>query len=390
MLLVFATAQISGVKAALVRGMTDSLMGHLQIKPKTAALSFFDVSTGRRLELIEVDELSSVLKKVRALPAVEAASPRMSFGAVVGNGESSTPAMVIAVETQQEQRIIPDMAEVLPLLDTAVQAALVSPYLVEKSGVPLEEEILVLTETPSEVFNGRPYDIKGYARSPHLIDEFMNAVVFTNLERTRKMLYVESVATDIVVRIKPQYLDRLPEVVAQVREALSSDEREHLAVYTYREVAQVIGSVGSIATGMATVQVGVVIFVMLIVVLILTKISLHERRREIGTLMSLGMTRERLVRMFAAEVVLKVLIGYVLGFAVAMALLLGIRQTGGLKAETLVEQYMNGGKVLLPVLDLHSIVLGLMLVLGVSLLATLASCWQAANEDVVSLLRTKE
>lgn len=390
LLLVFASGQIGGVKAALARGMADSLTSHIQIKPKEAPHSFFDVSTGRRMELIDEEELASVLKKIRKIPAVEAASPRISFGAVVGDGETSTPAMIIAVDQKEEMRIIPDMADILPKLGLAIQAALVPIHLVEKTGIPLDKEILILTETPSEVFNGRPYDIKGYLRSPVLIDDFINNVIFVNLDRTRKMLYVENVATDIAVRVKPEYADRLDEAIAQINDALSSQEREHLGVYSFREVASAVGSVSGIATGMAAIQVGVVIFVMLVIVLILTKMGLHERRKEIGSLMALGMTRANLVSMFMLEVVIKVLIGFGLGFAIALVLMLGIRQSGGLKATTLVEQYMNGGKVLIPTLEPSNILLGLVLMLAVSIITTVASCWKAGGQDVVALLNAKE
>lgn len=390
LLFVFASGQIGGVRQALDRGMTDSLTGHLQIKPRAAAQDFFDVSTGRRLELIDVEPLARLLARLRAHPAVEAASPRMSFGAVVGNGESSTPAMVIALDAREEARVLPDMAQVLPVLLTGVQAALVSPRLIEKTGVPLGQELLVLTETPSEVFNGRPFDVKGHAQSPVLIDEYLNAVVFTNLQRTRAMLYVEDVATDIVVRLRPEYAGRLEQSAREIESILDAQERETLKVYTFREVARSVGSVSNIATGMAAIQIGTVAFVMVVIVLILTRIGLHERRREIGCLMSLGMTRARLVQMFLLEVVLKVLISYGIGLALALALLAAIRHGGGIRANSLVEQYMNGGKVMVPVLDGTSVLLGLAAIVGVSLLATAASCWRAGSQDAVALLNTRE
>ncbi len=390
LLLVYASGQISGVKQALERGMTDSLTGHIQIKPQASPIDFFDVSTGRRLELIEADELAPVLAKIRALPEVEAASPRLRFGALVGNGESSTPAVIIAVDQAEDAKVIPDMAEVLPLLNSGTQASLVSEHLVEKSGVPLGDELLVLTETPSEVFNGRPYDVTGYASSPVLIDEFLSSVIFVNLDRTRNMLYVDDVATDIAVRVKPAYVDDLDGVIARIEAALTPAERDHLAVYSYRQIARAVGSVGNIATGMAAIQIGAVIFVMLVIVLILTKMGLHERRREIGTLISLGMTRMGLVSMFVYEVIIKVLIGYGAGFLIALLLLLGIQASGGMRASTLVEQYMNGGKIMMPVLDAENILLGLAAIIVTALLTTITTCWQAGSQNAVTLLNAKE
>ncbi len=389
-MLVFATGQIGGVKEALVRGMTDSLVGHIQVKPREAPRDFFDVQTGRRISLIPADQLASVLAKIRTLPEVAAAAPRLRFGALVGNDEKSTPAMVMAIDPMDESRVSPDMAASLSLVSSGIQASLVSKHLVDKLSIPVGQELFVVTETPIEAYNGRPFDIKGYASSPVLIDEYMNMLVIANLDRCRKMLYVEDVATDIGVRVKPAYVGRLDDVIAHIETVLSPQERQYLGAYSYREVAQSVNSVGTIASSMAAIQVGVVMFVMLVIVLILTKMGLRERRQEIGSLIALGMTRGRLVRLFSYEVVIRVLIGYGIGFAIAAILLLSIRHSGGIAASSLVEQFMNGGKIMIPVLDGATIFFGLLVVLGVSLLTTFASCWRAASEDAVDLLNSTE
>ena len=389
LLLVFATAQIVGVKHAMARGMTDSLTGHLSVKPKTAPRDFFDPSTGRRLELIQSDELGPLLAKLSALDVVEGASPRLRFGALVGDGENSTPGIVIAVDPNTEPTVTPDIADLMPALKASSQAALVSDHLMQKTRLRIGDEVLLLTETPSEVFNGRPYDIKGVAVSPRLIDEYMKTVVIVNIATTRRMLYVDDVATDIAIRLKPEYAgERMTEAVARISAALTEREREVLGVYRYNEVVDSIDSVGKIATGMATIQIGTVMFVMLTIVLIITRMGLYERRTEIGTLISLGMSRARLTWMFLIEVVVKVVIGYTGGVLIALFMLYGIERSGGLKAKTSVEQYMNGGKILLPVIDAGNIFIGFCVVLAISLLVTLRSCWKAGAEDAVSLLST--
>lgn len=390
LLLVFATGQIGGVKQALVRGMTDSLTGHIQIKPKDAPRDFFDASSGRRMHLIEPGQLSRVLTAVRGIDAVAAATPRLRFSALIGNGESSTPALIMAVDPVSEPLVTPDLAPILSKLASNPQAALVSQYLTRKSGISIGEEILVLTETPSEVFNGRPYDIVGFAESPILIDEYMNAMFLVNISRARKMIYVEDVATEIALRLKPGREKELEQVMAQIGAALAPEDAAYLGVYSYGEVAKAVGSVGNIATGMAAIQVGAVMFVMLIIVLIITKMGLHERQAEIGTLMSLGMTRTRLVSLFMSEVVIKVLIGYGVGFVLAILMLTGIRASGGLRASTVVEQYMNGGKIMVPVIDSGNVLAGFAVVIAASLLTTLISCWKAGGQDAVALLSSKK
>ncbi|WP_338848371.1 FtsX-like permease family protein [Massilia sp. W12] len=386
LMLVTATCQIGGVKQALVRGMTDTLTGHLQIKAKESPREFFDATSGRRISMIQPAELRELLQRVSQVEGVAAAAPRLRFSALIGNGESSTPALVMALDPVAEAKVTTDMAPLYAKMLSNPQAALVSPHLIKKSGVGIGKEILVLSETPDENVNGRPYDIVGLAESPVLIDEYMNMMFMINIERARKMIYVDEIATEIAIRVKPGYEERLEEVRNRVQAVFSKEQKEVLGVYTYLEVAKAINSVGNIATGMAAIQVGVVMFIMLIIVLIVTRMGLFERRAEIGTLMSLGMTRSRLLQLFLSEITIKVMIGYLAGMLVALFILTGIQKSGGIKAATLVEQFMNGGKILVPVIDPVYALSGFALVISTSLLITFFSCWKSGSQDAIELL----
>jgi putative ABC transport system permease protein len=387
LLLVYATGQIGGVNQALVRGVTDTLTGQAQIKLKAAPRDFFEYPSARHLAAIEPAALERLLAKVRALDIVAAASPRMRFGALIGDQQRSTPALVIGVDPATEGAVTPDLGTILAPLSSST-AALVSEYLVRKSGIPVGGELLVFADTPLDSFSARPYTIAGHAKSPVLIDEFMNGVVLVNLASARKLLYVDASATEIAIRFKPGQERDLAAAVAKVEALLDPDERNYLGVYPYTEVAKSVKNIGTIATSMGSIQVGAVMFVMLVIVLMITKMGLYERRAEIGTLMSIGMTRTRLMGLFVVEIVIKMVIGYGVGFAIAILLLLGVRHQGGIRSATAIEQYMYGGKIMMPVIDLENMAIGFVLVLAAALLTTLVSCWKAGNEDVVVLLNS--
>lgn len=387
LLLVYATGQIGGVNQALVRGVTDTLTGQAQIKLKAAPRDFFEYPSARHLAAIEPAALASLLAKVRALDIVEAASPRMRFGALIGDQQRSTPALVIGVDPATEGAVTPDLGTILAPLSSST-AALVSEYLVKKSGIAVGGEVLVFADTPLDSFSARPYTIAGHAKSPVLIDEFMNGVVLVNLASARKLLYVDASATEIAIRFKPGQERNLAAAVARVEALLDPDERKYLGVYPYTEVAKSVKNIGTIATSMGSIQVGAVMFVMLVIVLMITKMGLYERRAEIGTLMSIGMTRTRLMGLFVVEIVIKMVIGYGVGFAIAILLLMGVRHQGGIRSATAIEQYMYGGKIMMPVIDLENMAIGFVLVLAAALLTTLVSCWKAGNEDVVVLLNS--
>ena len=61
-----------------------------------------------------------------------------------------------------------------------------------------------------------------------------------------------------------------------------------------------------------------------------------------------------------------------------------------MRAQTAVDQYLYGGKVMYPVIDPANILLGFLLVLTAALVTTLASCWKAGGQDAVLLLGSKK
>lgn len=76
LLLVYATAQLGGIRAVLERWITDTLTGYIQIKPVAAPRDFFDYPPARRLAVVSAADLDAILDKLKSISAVEAASLR--------------------------------------------------------------------------------------------------------------------------------------------------------------------------------------------------------------------------------------------------------------------------------------------------------------------------
>nr|WP_289851895.1 ABC transporter permease [Saccharophagus degradans] len=129
---------------------------------------------------------------------------------------------------------------------------------------------------------------------------------------------------------------------------------------------------------------------MLVTVLILTSISLYERRFEIGALMSIGMTPWRLTLMFMLEVFFKTIIGFLAGFVLGVAILSIINAVGGIQSTSQIDQYIYGGKQMFPIIDLGSSLLGGLLMVLVAMAVTLVSCVRAARQDPVALLNNRK
>ncbi|MCY7295215.1 ABC transporter permease [Alteromonas sp. a30] len=389
-LLVVALGQIGGINRTLTQSVTNTLTGHLVIKPESAPVDFFQFTSSKKLPVIATDDVGKVLSSIKSQPFVEAASERVRFGSLIGDDNQSEPAMIIAVNPETEGLVCTDLTDIIAPLKNGENAA-ISSYLSKKTRLSKGESIVVFSETPNDSFNAAEYTLADIVNTPVLIDEFINNVFFINIDTAHELLYLDGEATEIVVRVKPEFQDKetIGALAKQLNASLANDFPE-LKAYAYFEVETSIENISVIAEGMGVIQVGTIILVMLVTVLILTSITLHERRFEIGTLMSIGMTPGKLTTMFMLEVFLKVVIGYLVGFLLGVAILSGINLAGGIQAANQVDQYIYGGKVMFPVINISGSLLGGLLVIGVSMLVTWTTCHKAGRQNLVSLLSNKK
>lgn len=389
-LLVVALGQIGGINRTLTQSVTNTLTGHLVVKPQIAPVDFFQFTSSKKLPLIPTEHVPQVLQKLRALPYIEAASERVRFGSLIGDDNKSEAAMVVAVNPQTEAQVCTDLSDIVEPLKNG-ENAVISKYLSKKTRLDQGENIVVFSETPNDSFNAAEYTLADIVNTPVLIDEFINNVFFINIDTAHELLYLDGEATEIVIRVKPEY--QTPEAIGALRDQLNREfasQFPNLQTYAYFDVETSIENISVIAEGLGVIQVGTIVLVMLVTVLILTSITLHERRFEIGTLMSIGMTPGKLTGMFMMEVFLKVVIGYVVGFTIGVLILTGINASGGIQAATQVDQYIYGGKVMFPIIDIAGSLLGGVLVIGVSLLVTWTTCHKAGRQNLVSLLSNKK
>ena len=389
-LLVIALGQIGGISRTLTQSVTNTLTGHLVIKPQIAPVDFFQFTSSKKLPLIATDQVPQVMNRLRDLPYVSAVSERVRFGSLIGDDNTSEPAMIIGVNPDTEASVCTDLTDIVSLLDNG-ENAVISRYLSKKTRLDKGQSIVVFSETPNDSFNAFEYTLADIVKTPVLIDEFINNVFFINIDTAHELLYLNGEATEIVVRVKPEYQTK--EAIIALRDQLNREfatQFPDLQTYAYFDVETSIENISVISTGLGVIQVGTIILVMLVTILILTSITLHERRFEIGTLMSIGMTPGKLTSMFMMEVFLKLLIGYVAGFVVGVLILSGINLSGGIQASSQVDQYIYGGKVMFPIINVGGSLLGGVLIISAAMLLTWSTCHKAGRQNLVSLLSNKK
>ena len=116
--------QIGGTKKTLRESVTNTLTGHLIIKPTIAPVDFFQFTSSRKLPLIPSDAVQDLLTSLSSNNSFEGVSERLRFGSLIGDDDSSTGAMVLAVNPETEAQVCPDLADIVKPLATENYAIL--------------------------------------------------------------------------------------------------------------------------------------------------------------------------------------------------------------------------------------------------------------------------
>lgn len=288
---------LNGVQAALRSEAIASQLGALQIHRAGYMTQVF--GTPLDLDLAYDD---AFLKKLAQVDNVKAVAPRIGFGAMVSTGDSTTFAMMTAIDPVLDAKVCPMRYERLSsgeLPSAAHPDGLVlSAELARRIGAKVEAgdvgRVAVLTNDRDGSLNAvdtRLVGLNGLPRSPGL--ETRLGIVA--LAHAQELLRMPGRATEIAVAVHD--LDRLEET----RTALLAVLGKEYEVSTWPELARPVADATALQDEILKLITAILLVVALVGVVNTMLMSVLERTREIGVMMALGMRRQAIVLLFVME-----------------------------------------------------------------------------------------
>ncbi len=258
-----------------------------------------------------VDE--AFMAKVRAVPGVQAATPRIQLASMTNADDKTVVTPIMAVHPKHEYEVCPlkakDIFEGKPVTaDTAVM----SPQLRKQLGLSLGGELTLLSQDREGVMNAAVVKAGGFLADIPLLTT-SKKLLFISLETAQQLLRVEGQALEVAVStesfIRP---DALKE---RVQAALGPD----FEVEMWRDRATIV--LDSMADRRLILNwvTGIFLVIALIGVANTMLMSVLGRMREIGTMMAVGMKRRQIVFLFISEAAILGLLGSVVGVAIGQA-----------------------------------------------------------------------
>jgi putative ABC transport system permease protein len=371
-------------KRAVVGQITDSVLSHLQVHRKGYMASIDNLPLDRMISSKEFEKLSGVLNQTEKVAAF---SPRIKFGAMLSNFAQTTNVRLNAVDPEKEKTVV-------PLLEARIKDYAHEGTLLKKGEVLLPEVLakgmeIKTGDTIVLVANNKDGSVNGMTfRMAGVVESLMGPGGrdgYIHIEDATTLLRMESLeVSEVAVRTKD--LEQLPAISEHLRGILepitNKQNKPMFELHTWDQLTPFYNVVRMIDVMTLGIKV-ILIAVVLISVLNVMMMSVYERVREIGTLAAMGTRPSRIMALFVAE-------GFCLGLVSALAGAatgLGVLWVLNLIGVDVVFGGANQVFTLAPTVEPSEVFSACLIVLGVSILASLQPAAKAAGLEPVEALR---
>ncbi|RQP22652.1 ABC transporter permease [Piscinibacter terrae] len=320
---VFVGNFIDGMQYAWAQFEIESDTGAFQVEHQ-------DYRTLRKSEPLKVTMAGAgeLIQQISQSPGVRAAYGKLEFSGMVSNGLKTTFFDGVAVDPAQQARVLNRQEDLIvqgkplghgPGTGGVVLGSDLASMLDLKIGDPVT--IVVRTYHGSlNLINGTLVGTKNGRHFPS------STYLEMSLADSQLLLRVQDRVSQIVVAVDD--IPALPATMAQVATRLSADKRP-FQLRAYPELIPIY------AQAIALFKIITLVIGLVLCVLVgagignVMAMAVMERKREIGTLMSIGMEKKTLRRLFLAEGAITGALGAVIGMVLVSALTWYVASHGG-------------------------------------------------------------
>ncbi len=280
-IIVFLSAMFDGFVSFVLHQSVETDLGALQLHRR----DYFTSDTPLR---------QTVAPALSVGGDIAALSPRLRFEGMLNNGAEAAPIWLTAFDPMNEYDVCPGRREIE---STTLEAAppngvLLNEAMAASLGLKVGSEATLLATTQRGRSNAMTVSVFGLIRSRVPLQNKSSGIV--KLAFAQRLLEMEG-QTEIALALRD--VKRIDAVASSLRAKLG----ETYLVSTWRD----LDPVGTTALN----QTRAIVFIMILVLYALallgvantTTLSVHERVREIGTMLALGMRRQQVLRLFVSE-----------------------------------------------------------------------------------------
>ncbi len=375
------TALSGSFKSYMVGQITDSSMGHIQIHKKGYVASVDTLPLDKNLNQTAIDFIEKELKNN---PFIESYAFKIKFGAMFSNFESTTNIRLNAIVPEQEFKTLPSLQKRVTGSqgDLKTGEVLIPELLANGMKTKVGDTIVLVANNKSGSVNGinvKVSGVIGQITGPGGKDGYIT------LEDAKRVLRMgnEMEVSEIIVRLKD--LNKLEEANASLKPIIEKQNKagkDAFEVHTWEQLSPFYNIIRMLDIMNLSIKI-ILISIVLISILNVMIMSVFERVREIGTIAAMGTRPSTIVKLFLAEGLMLGIFGAIVGSLLSFGivfLLNIVKITYDFGRET--------GLVLTPVLSVSEAFGVGIIVIVISLIASISPALKASRLDPVVALRT--
>ncbi|MCD6395540.1 MAG: ABC transporter permease [Planctomycetes bacterium] len=372
---------ISGsFKNMMIGQITDSFLGHLQIHKKGYVSSIDSLPLTLNLS---PKALEKVEKAINEIPDVEAYSKRIKFGGMFSNFVETTNVRLNGVNPEDEVKTVPLLLSRIKEGAKTIRTGevLVPELLAKGMKVKVGDTVVVIATNSNGSVNGKQFRVGGILESatgPGGRDGYIH------IDDAAEILRMDTMAiSEIAIRLKN--FDKVHEVFdrlkGQLANELNKQGKPAFEVHTWEKLSPFynIARMIDLMTFFVKLMLMAIVLISIMNVMVM---AVYERIREIGTIAAIGTLPGKILAMFLIE-------GLSLGiFGAAVGTVLGVATISIVSMAKLTFDFgRQKGLLLSPSINIQDILLISMMVITVSVMASLQPAYKASRMNPIDALR---
>jgi putative ABC transport system permease protein len=380
-MLLFVSAAGS-FKQVMIGQITDSLLGHLQVHRRGYVASVDNLPLNLNIGAPMIERVKTALA---AEPEIAAVSVRLKLGAMFSNFSETTSIRLNGIDPVAEDAAAPGLRT--RIIEGARDGPLVGPgqmlipdLIAKGMKVKVGDAVVLVATNRDGSVNGKNFTIRGVLEpvtGPGGRDGYLHT------DDARELLRMdEAEAMEITIRLHDlDALERVEASLAARLEKLTNNEgKPVLELHSWKALSP-FASIASMIDLMTLFIRIMLVAIVLVSVMNVMLMAVYERIREIGTLAAIGTPPGRILGLYVGEGLLLGLVGAAAGVALSLGVVALFR--------FFPLQFPFGRQIitLQPTLAATEIVTVALLVIAMSVLASLQPAWRASRMDPIQALR---
>lgn len=373
------TALSGSFKNYMIGQITDSSMGHIQIHKKGFVASVENLPLDKNLNEKSIKYLEQFLTTSKY---IESYSFRIKFGAAFSNFVSTTNIRLNAIDPKKEFETLPALKDRLVDFNALQRGQIIVPELIAKGmKVKKDDPIVLVANNKKGSVNGINLKVAGLVErisGPGGRDGYIH------IDDAKKVLRIKGVeVSEIVIRLKDNsHLKEAVKELSPILTKLNKKGKPAFEIHTWQKLSPFYNIVKMLDIMNLAIQI-ILISIVLISILNVMIMSVYERIKEIGTIAAMGTPPKTIVKLFLTEGLLLGILGAILGGVISLAIveilnMLQITYSFGRQSNLILE----------PVLAFKDVIIVGLIVIGISLIASISPAIKASKLDPVEALRT--